>query len=180
LFDTFPVRRDGGQLAQTGIGQRDVTMTPLQAANLILTLLHDGRVMEPRLVSEIRYAGGQRMAALPRLYAPSRYGSIAPSTARTLLRGMEAVVTTGTGRSIREGTWEVAGKSGTAETVKAGAARNNQWFAGFGPIRSPRYTVAVLAENRTPGTSNKATALFRGVMDILAEHEKERGEDVRS
>jgi cell division protein FtsI/penicillin-binding protein 2 len=93
---------------------------------------------------------------------------------------MEAVVTTGTGRSIREGTWEVAGKSGTAETVKAGAARNNQWFAGFGPIRSPRYTVAVLAENRTPGTSNKATALFRGVMDILAEHEKERGEDVRS
>ncbi|CAH1225933.1 Penicillin-binding protein 4B [Paenibacillus plantiphilus] len=175
LFASIPVRRDGGQLAQTGIGQRDVRMTPLQAANLIVTLLHEGRVNAPRLVSEIRYANGQRMVALPQQAAPSQYGRIAPETARALLRGMVAVVSDGTARSIRQGTWAVAGKSGTAETVRSGIARSHQWFAGYGPVNAPRYTVAVLAENRPPNTANKATALFRGIMDLLAAHETTMG-----
>ncbi|GGD73742.1 peptidoglycan D,D-transpeptidase FtsI family protein [Paenibacillus nasutitermitis] len=169
IFNPFPTRKDGGQLAQSGIGQRDVTLSPLQAANLIVTLLHGGRVAEPRLVSEIRYANGQVMAALPRRYAPSRYGGISRRTANALLSGMEAVVTVGTGHSIQKGVWQVAGKSGTAETLRTGVKRNNQWFTGYGPLQSPRYTVAVLAENRSPESPNQATVLFRGIMDILAE-----------
>ncbi|MCA0755213.1 penicillin-binding protein 2 [Paenibacillus sp. N4] len=163
---------DGGVMAQSGIGQRDVTMSPLQAANLIVTLLNGGRVMEPRLVSEIRYAGGQRMVKLPAQRAQGTGGRIRPATARALLRGMEAVVDHGTGRSIRQGLWAVAGKSGTAEVSRAGAARNHQWFAGYGPAAKPRYAIAVLVENRPPGSSNQATKLFRGVMDIAARMER--------
>ncbi|RCW42552.1 cell division protein FtsI/penicillin-binding protein 2 [Paenibacillus prosopidis] len=159
---------DGGVLAQSGIGQRDVRMTPLQAANLIVTLLNEGRVMEPRLVSEIRYAGGQRMVKLPAQRAQRGSGRIKPATAHALLRGMQAVVDHGTGRSIRQGLWAVAGKSGTAETKRAGIARNHQWFAGYGPVKKPRYAVAVLVENKPPGSANQATKLFRGVMDIAA------------
>lgn len=159
---------DGGVLAQNGIGQRDVTMSPLQAANLIVTLLNEGRVMEPRLVSEIRYANGQRMVKLPAQRAQAIYGRIKPATAHALLRGMQAVVDHGTGRSIRQGLWAVAGKSGTAETTRAGIARNNQWFAGYGPVKKPCYAIAVLVENQPPGSANQATKLFRGVMDIAA------------
>lgn len=159
---------DGGVLAQSGIGQRDVRMTPLQAANLIVTLLNEGRVMEPRLVSEIRYAGGQRMVKLPAQRAQRGSGRIKPATAHALLRGMQAVVDHGTGRSIRQGLWAVAGKSGTAEAERAGIARNHQWFAGYGPVKKPRYAVAVLVENKPPGSANQATKLFRGVMDIAA------------
>ncbi|MNZ76999.1 Penicillin-binding protein 4B [compost metagenome] len=165
---------DGGVMAQSGIGQRDVRMSPLQAANLIVTLLNEGRVMEPRLVSEIRYAGGQRMVKLPVQRAHGPRGRIKPATARALLRGMEAVIDHGTGRSIRRGSWAVAGKSGTAETVTAGAARNHQWFAGYGPAASPRYAVAVLAADRPPGSAHQATRLFRGVMDIVAREEAKR------
>ncbi|MFC5651486.1 peptidoglycan D,D-transpeptidase FtsI family protein [Paenibacillus solisilvae] len=171
LFVGSPRSRDGGLLAQTGIGQRDVRLSPLQAANLVVSLLHDGRVAEPRLVSEIRYANGQRMIALPRQYAPSPYGQIAPATAAALVRGMEAVVTAGTGRSIYEGKWAVAGKSGTAETLLAGQARNNQWFTGYGPVKAPRYVVTVLSENRSTHSANQATAVFRGIMDLLADSE---------
>lgn len=160
--------QDGGMLAQTGIGQRDVRLSPLQAANVIVTLLNRGRVLQPRIVREIRYANGQLVTGLPIQAAPSVYGQVSPKTARTLLEGMQAVVETGTGKSIKAGEWHVAGKSGTAETTKAGKPRNNQWFAGYGPVASPRYAVAVLAENRMPNTGNQATALFRGVMDILA------------
>jgi cell division protein FtsI/penicillin-binding protein 2 len=162
---------DGGVLAQSGIGQRDVRMTPLQAANLIVTLLNGGRVMEPRLVSEIRYANGQRMVKLPAQRAQTS-GRIKPATAYALLRGMQAVVDHGTGRSIRQGLWRVAGKSGTAETIRAGSARNHQWFAGYGPVKKPRYAIAVLAENKPPGSANQATKLFRGVMDIAARHDE--------
>ncbi len=162
---------DGGAQAQTGIGQRDVRMSPLQAANLIVTLLNEGRVMQPRLVSEIRYADGQRMLELPAQRAQGLPGRIRPGTARALLRGMEAVVDHGTGRSIRQGLWAVAGKSGTAEATRAGIARNHQWFAGYGPAAKPRYAVAVLVLNQEPGSANRATKLFRGIMDIAAERE---------
>lgn len=163
---------DGGVLAQSALGQRDVRMSPLQAANLIVTLLNEGRVMEPRLVSEIRYANGQRMVKLPAQRAQAIRGRIKPATAHALLRGMQAVVDHGTGRSIRQGLWAIAGKSGTAETTHAGIARNHQWFAGYGPVKAPRYAVAVLVENKPPGSSHQATKLFRGVMDIAARHSK--------
>ncbi|GGG19753.1 peptidoglycan D,D-transpeptidase FtsI family protein [Paenibacillus abyssi] len=172
VFAALPQEHDGGLLAQTAIGQRDAAMSPLQAANLVVTLLHGGRVQSPRLVSDIRYANGQRMAALPAQGAPSPHGRIAPATAQALLRGMEAVVAQGTGRAIRHGTWTVAGKSGTAQVTVAGRPRNHQWFAGYGPVQSPRYAVAVLAENRSPGSANQATVLFRGVMELIAAHEQ--------
>lgn len=168
VFAVLPTVRDGGQLAQTGIGQRDVKLSPLQAANLVVTLLHGGMVQEPRLVTEIRYGTGQLLAGIPRQAWPSRYGQVSRETAQTILRGMEAVVAYGTGRSIADGRWPVAGKSGTAQVMHGGAARLNQWFVGYGPVRSPRYAVAVLAENRGVRTSNQAARLFRGVMDILA------------
>lgn len=174
VFARFPTVRDGGQLAQTGIGQRDVRMTPLQAANLVVTLLHGGAVQEPRIVSEIRYANGQRLAKLPQQTWPSRYGQVSRKTAETILEGMKAVVEYGTGQSIRDGSWEVAGKSGTAQITVQGRERLNQWFVGYGPAQAPRYAVAVLAENRALHTPNQATQLFRGVMDILAETEKNR------
>ncbi|QHT60172.1 penicillin-binding protein [Paenibacillus lycopersici] len=177
VFESFPAVRDGGQMAQTGIGQRDVRISPLQAANLVVTLLNGGIVQEPRLVSDIRYANGQLLAKLPRQTLPSRYGRISRDTADTILAGMEAVVDRGTGQSIRDGIWSVAGKSGTAQVSLNGREKLNQWFVGYGPIRSPRYAVAVLSENRALHTSNQAAKLFRGVMDILAEPDDSQGKN---
>ncbi len=165
---------DGGIMAQSGIGQRDVRMTPLQAANLIVTLLHGGRVGEPRLVSGIHYAnGGSLMEFSERMDKDLGGTAIHPSTARNLLRSMEDVVEHGTASSIRGGAWKVAGKTGTAETVKDGVQRNHQWFAGYGPVRSPKYAIAVLASNRPVGSRHLATKLFRGAMDIAARQSAE-------
>lgn len=168
LFAGSAAAADGGVLAQSGIGQRDVRLSPLGAANMIVTLLRGGQVMEPRIVSEIRYASGERMAKLAPRRAAAEGRRISPATAQALLRGMEAVVASGTGASIRDGAWTVAGKSGTAETS---GARIHQWFAGYGPVQSPRYAVAVLAANRLQGSPHQATQLFRGVMDIAADFE---------
>ncbi|ASA19964.1 peptidoglycan D,D-transpeptidase FtsI family protein [Paenibacillus donghaensis] len=159
---------DSGARVQSAIGQRDVRMTPLQAANLIVTLLHGGEVRAPRILQRVSFANGQKLADLPVHLAPHQGGSVSPSTAKQLLAWMRLVVTEGTGRQLRGTHWTVAGKSGTAQTLVKGAKRNNQWFIGYGPVNQPRYAVSVAVENVAPGSPHLATRLFGQVQDLLS------------
>lgn len=160
---------DGGALAQTALGQRDVTVTPLQAANLVVTLLHDGQVTSPRLVTQIRYRDESVMANFPVHTIRGNQGQISARTARLLREWMRLVVTDGTGRTLAQAKWPLAGKSGTAQTKKGGKAMNHQWFIGYGPVSNPKYAVAVLVQNRPTGSEHQAAVLFRRTMDMLAE-----------
>ncbi|WP_226003459.1 peptidoglycan D,D-transpeptidase FtsI family protein [Paenibacillus sp. BJ-4] len=171
VFGSHTHAADPGVRAQTAIGQRDVLVTPLQAANLIVTLLHDGQVHAPRLVNRISYADGGTMLELPAhaSHAPQGSQQIHASTARTLREAMEEVVAHGTGASLRDKTWHLAGKSGTAQALKNGRPVNHQWFIGYGPVERPRYAVAVLVQNASKHSANQATALFGQVMDLLAQ-----------
>ncbi|WDZ63491.1 penicillin-binding transpeptidase domain-containing protein [Paenibacillus polymyxa] len=171
VFGSRTNASDPGVRVQTAIGQRDVLVTPLQAANLIVTLLHDGQVHAPRLVKRISYADGNTLLELPAHAAPSPEGSrlIHTSTARTLREAMEKVVAQGTGVSLRNKSWNLAGKSGTAQALKNGQPINHQWFIGYGPIERPHYAVAVLVQNASTHSANQATALFGQVMDLLAQ-----------
>jgi len=162
------VAADGGVRAQTAIGQRDVLVSPLQAANLVVTLLHGGQVMAPRLVSEIRYKDGSLLSDLPSQTSPSSVGQINPQIAKRLLSWMRLVVTDGTGRALQQAKWPLAGKSGTAEVIRNHQQLNNQWFIGYGPVEQPKYAVAVLVQNQTEGSKHLAAELFRRTMDILA------------
>ncbi|MEC0235108.1 penicillin-binding protein 2 [Paenibacillus kribbensis] len=171
VFGSHTNAADRGVRVQTAIGQRDVLVTPLQAANLIVTLLHDGQVHAPRLVNRISYADGGTMLELPAHASPAPQGShqIHASTARALREAMEKVVAHGTGVSLRDKSWHLAGKSGTAQALKNGRPINHQWFIGYGPVERPRYAVAVLVQNAPKHSANRATALFGQVMDLLAQ-----------
>lgn len=160
---------DPGARVQTAIGQRDVRISPLQAANLIITLLHRGKVVSPRILQRVNFANGQKLLDLPVQLAPSQEGQISAHTAELLLSWMRKVVTEGTGASLQGTKWPVAGKSGTAQTLVKGAERNNQWFIGYGPVNDPQYAVAVMVQNVAPGSSHTATKLFGQIMDHLAQ-----------
>ncbi|MNZ79760.1 Penicillin-binding protein 4B [compost metagenome] len=161
---------DGGALAQTAIGQRDVLMTPLQAANLVVTLLNQGEVYSPRLVSTILFKDGSTLADLPAQKYFSKEGKIQPKTAKLLLSWMRQVVTDGTGRTLVSAKWPLAGKSGTAQVIHNGEARNNQWFIGYGPVGKPKFAVAVLSQNRPTHSEHQAIEIFRSTMNILERH----------
>ncbi|MET3210116.1 UNVERIFIED_CONTAM: cell division protein FtsI/penicillin-binding protein 2 [Paenibacillus sp. PvR008] len=182
VFGSHTHAADPGVRVQTAIGQRDVLVTPLQAANLIVTLLHDGQVQAPRLVKHIGYADGDTLLDLPAHASPSPEGSrpIHASTARTLREAMEKVVAHGTGASLRGKPWHLAGKSGTAQALKDGQPVNHQWFIGYGPVEHPRYAVAVLVQNAPQHSANQATALFGQVMDLLAQFSSVPREATRS
>ncbi|MNJ56712.1 Penicillin-binding protein 4B [compost metagenome] len=159
---------NGSVLAQTAIGQRDVLVTPLQAANLIVTLLNHGVVYAPRLVSGIYYKDGSTLAQFSVQKHVSKEGGIQPHNAKLLLSWMEKVVSNGTGRILRSADWPLAGKSGTAQVIKNGKELNNQWFIGYGPVGNPKYAVAVLAQNRPLHSNHQAMQIFRSTMNILS------------
>ncbi|MEF3303074.1 peptidoglycan D,D-transpeptidase FtsI family protein [Paenibacillus sp. GYB003] len=174
IFAGRTANEDEGVRIQTAIGQRDVLVTPLQAANLIVSLLHGGEVASPRIVQDVRYRTGTVVRRFPeRERSPGSEG-ISAKTAETLRSWMRQVVTTGTGKSLSGAEWHLAGKSGTAETVYQGRDAVHQWFVGFGPVEKPRYAVAVVAENEPANGANRAVAAFRDIMDMLAEREKRR------
>lgn len=160
---------DIGTRVQTAIGQRDVQVTPLQAANLIVTLLHGGEVRAPRILRSVTFANGQKLQDLPSHLSPSSAGRISQTTAQQLLLWMRLVVTEGTGTRLQSTRWPVAGKSGTAQTLVKGEPRNNQWFIGYGSVDHPRYAVSVAVENVAPGSPHTATKLFGQVLDLLSE-----------
>ncbi|WP_236333878.1 peptidoglycan D,D-transpeptidase FtsI family protein [Paenibacillus auburnensis] len=168
IFSTL-LLDDAGARVQTAIGQRDVTVTPLQAANLVVTLLHSGEVRAPRILQRVAFKNGQTLQNLPAHLAPATAGAISANTSKLLLSWMRLVVTEGTGKRLQNSKWPVAGKSGTAQTMVKGVPRNNQWFIGYGPVDHPRYAVSVAVENVAPGSAHAATKLFGQIFDLLSE-----------
>ncbi|ETK30181.1 penicillin-binding protein [Paenibacillus larvae subsp. larvae DSM 25719] len=169
LFAEGTQKEEEGVLMQTSIGQRDVKISPLQAANMIVTLLHHGEVRSPRLVQDIRFRDGTlREVFKPRVLKARRDG-ISFRTSKFLLESMREVVLKGTGKALRDAKWQLAGKSGTAQVRQAGKETVNQWFVGFGPYHHARYAVAVVVEGESPDAPNKAIPLFKKTMNILSD-----------
>ncbi|WP_310832242.1 peptidoglycan D,D-transpeptidase FtsI family protein [Paenibacillus pedocola] len=168
IFSTL-LPDDSGARVQTAIGQRDVTVTPLQAANLVVTLLHGGEVRAPRILQRVAFKNGQTLQNLPGHLAPASAGAVSADTSKLLLSWMRLVVTEGTGKRLQTSEWPLAGKSGTAQTLVKGVPRNNQWFIGYGPVDHPRYAVSVAVENVAPGSAHAATKLFGQIFDLLSE-----------
>lgn len=169
VFAPETSKNDGGVRAQTSIGQRDVMLTPLQAANLMVTLLHDGEVKSPRSVKELRYHNDGLFISFPEKVLISKSKGVSRHTARTLLHWMEHVVIDGTGQALKQSDWKLAGKSGTAQADVKGEKHENQWFVGYGPVDHPKYAVAVLVQTDGKGHTHQAIKMFQKVMNVLAE-----------
>lgn len=159
-------RQDEGVLIQTAIGQRDVRVTPLQAANLMVTILRGGQPGQVRLVSEIAYRNGQTFFRFPEHRLPE--SGIDYVTAKKMRRLLRLVVTEGTGRMLLQAPWPVAGKSGTAQTG-AGDGSNHLWFVGYTPVDTPRYAIAVVAAHQPAGETTRAMEIFRRAVEAIAE-----------
>jgi cell division protein FtsI/penicillin-binding protein 2 len=159
---------DEGVLMQTAIGQRDVRVTPLQAANLVVTLLNQGEVKSPRVVQSMLFQNDRLLGKFQEhTLIPGRNG-ISAKTAKQLLAWMTDVVDYGTGKALQQARWHVAGKSGTAQVKTGPDSTDNQWFIGYGPVEQPRYAVAVVVQNVPASGRNKSLPLFQEVMDILS------------
>ncbi|PIH04372.1 peptidoglycan D,D-transpeptidase FtsI family protein [Clostridium combesii] len=148
----FPTLKsyEKGSIAQSGIGQSSVLVTPMEMALVGATVANDGVMMKPYLVKEVLNSKGELIRTIP----PESNGEIvSKNNARIVKDFMKGVVEEGSGRNASIEGIQVAGKTGTAdysESIK-GIAAAHSWFVGFAPYDNPQVAIAVIVENGGQG-----------------------------
>ena len=129
------------------LGQGELTVSPLQMAQVAATLGNNGFMPAPFLVKDVQASDGQWQPYQETSVTPAPI--IDPAVARDLLSA-----------------WRVQGNS----TGQAGAAfsgnRQHAWFIGLAPADQPKYAIAVLLENAARATD--AEDMGRGVLEELS------------
>ena len=148
--------------ARTAIGQANLVVTPMQMAIVAATFANGGVVMKPTLVDRVRSPGGElryqrRSTPLNRAFSER--------TASVVTEMMKHVVETGTGTAAQIPGVQIAGKTGTAQTGRAGQL--DAWFIAFAPADNPQVAVAVVVERTSQYGGQAAAPIARDVMQAV-------------
>lgn len=138
------------ELAQTGIGLRDVRLTALQNALVAAAVANDGVQMRPFMINEYL---DQQGSVIDRTRPVTWRRSTSPTIAADLTQAMVGVVQSGTGGNGSVSGVTVAGKTGTSPVPDDAS---NAWFISFAPADDPLIAVGVVVENVGSGGSNAA------------------------
>ncbi|MED3962120.1 peptidoglycan D,D-transpeptidase FtsI family protein [Niallia taxi] len=172
VFLSEEARKDKNYVALTGIGQNEVRVTPLAVANMMATIARGGEKQAVRVASEIEYKNGSTLLTFDQKKLLG--DTIKPYTAERLQKLLREVVENkeGTGRWFQDLPYEVAGKSGTAETgiYKGKEQLHNKWFAGYFPYDNPKY--ALVAVNlEVFADEGGVNPLFADMVKMVYEHD---------
>jgi penicillin-binding protein 2 len=125
-----------GELAQAGIGQNVIAVTPLQLLNAYAAVANGGHLMRPMIVRGETDADGE----LIREYEPEviRELSASQTSLQTMRIGAREVITSGHAYNIRdlELPGALSGKTGTAEfgeLTEEGTLPFHSWFVAYLP-----------------------------------------------
>jgi penicillin-binding protein A len=118
---------DQERLRAQGVGQGELTVTPLQMVLVASTIANHGNVITPYLADAVRRPGSTRWEALD---APNQQAAvITQETADTIRTAMRAAVTKGAARTADRQGLTIYGHASIAYT---GPNQNAQaWFIGF-------------------------------------------------
>lgn len=150
---------DDASLAQSSIGQRDVTLTPMQGAMIASAVANRGVLMSPYLIREIQ---APDLTVLDRTEPEQLSTAVTPEVAGQLETMMRSVVANGTGRAAQIPGVQVAGKTGTAETGTDQPP--HAWFIGYAGSGDKQVAVSVIIENG--GNSGSETTGGRAAAPI--------------
>lgn len=128
---------NGLTVISIAIGQGEVTLTPLQIANLGATIANRGHFITPHVVKEVE---GEELDSL---YRFPRRTDIDRKYYEAVVKGMRQAVLGGTCRGANIPGIEVCGKTGTAEN----RGHDHSVFMGFAPMDQPKIAIAVYVEN---------------------------------
>jgi penicillin-binding protein A len=154
-------------LMKSAIGQESVTASALQMALVAGTVANGGVEMTPHLMEQIRDSQGD----LVETYKPKPWMQpISPQTAATLTTFMQGVVQSGTAKGIFPPSWDVAAKTGTAQTGSFGPNPQftDDWMIAFAPAGNTKVAIAVVLPHE-PGSATGAAYSGPIVRQILGD-----------
>jgi len=170
-----PEKWNGDSQASMSIGY-EIGVTALQMANAFATIANDGIKNQPRIIKEIRDAGGKVVTASE----PQQEQILSAETATALKKMLRQVVLTGTGKRARLDGYSSAGKTGTAwkfnsVTKRVDPGKYTSSFIGFAPVDNPRIVIAVIIDEPKSGARDgggvAAPVFNEAAQNILREME---------
>ena len=141
-----------GDTVNMSIGQGQLLVTPLQIARMMAAVANGGILWKPRLVQRVEQADGS--VAYSASAKMTDRVELSPVVWAFLRHALASVVKDGTGALARVPGVDIAGKTGTAQTIAKSDASKGQdhaWFASFAPADDPQYVVVVLVERGGKG-----------------------------
>lgn len=164
---------NGLTIISISIGQGEVTLTPLQIANLGATIANRGYYIPPHIVKEVQ---GE---ALDSLYTTRKYTMVEKRHYETVVQGMRAAVLNGTCVGANLPDIEVCGKTGTAQN----RGKDHSAFMGFAPMDNPKIAVAVYVENggfgAVYGVPIGALIMEKYLTGTLSEESEKKAENIQ-
>jgi penicillin-binding protein A len=147
----YPSDMNESSTALTGIGQYDVTATPLQMAMVSAAIANGGKLVSPHMVSQITDGGGDVLKDYDDDAGTKEI--VSSSTAEQLQSAMQTVVEKGTGTNARISGVTVGGKTGTAQHGENNSQTPYAWFTSYGKAGGKEVAVAVVVEQSNAARS---------------------------
>ncbi len=121
----------------------ELEMTPLQTLTLFNAVANNGKMVKPMIVKSVMNAD-RTVEEFDTEVINDKICS--KETLRKIKVMMEGVVERGTASNINHSMYKIAGKTGTAKTVKNGRYVKEYYtsFAGYFPAEAPRYSCIVV------------------------------------
>jgi penicillin-binding protein 2 len=128
---------NGLTIISISIGQGEVTLTPLQIANLGATIANRGYYLTPHVVKKVE---GE---PLDTTFTRKHYTKASREAYEHVVQGMRASALGGTCHALAHYDFMACGKTGTAQN----RGHDHSVFMGFAPMDQPKIAVAVYVEN---------------------------------
>ncbi|MFD7335953.1 peptidoglycan D,D-transpeptidase FtsI family protein [Streptomyces violascens] len=136
----YPKKMNASSTALSGIGQFDVTATPMQMAMVSAAIANDGVMSSPHMVSKVTDSKGSTLQSYPDSGGKRIMSS---KTAQQMYSAMVSVVTDGTGSNAKIDGMEVGAKTGTAQHGVDNSKKPYAWFTSFAKDAKTGKEVAV-------------------------------------
>ena len=151
---------DKGQLASVSFGQGALLASPVQVAGFLNIFANDGVYIQPSYAQGIiDTESGQVTESF---YRPIQRTVFEPDIAKQVQEMMVSVIENGIGSAAAPRMTTAGGKTGTAQTGRYNEDDEelmDAWFGGFYPANEPRYTIVVMMDSGTHGSSDAARVL---------------------
>ena len=140
-------------IVSNAIGQGEVSMTPIQLANMMATVANEGTYFTPHIVKKIKDH------RIEEKFLKKHVTTINPLHFKPVIEGLFAVYNGGTASSLRIEGIDICGKTGTSENFakingKRTQLTDHSIFVAFAPKDNPKIAIAVLVENGYFGARN--------------------------
>jgi penicillin-binding protein 2 len=134
-------------IISNSIGQGEVTMTPIQLANMMATVANEGWFYTPHVIKKIK---GHN--SIDKKFTTKHYTTIDKQHFKPVIDGLYDVYNYGTASHLKVEGIEICGKTGTAENfTKINGVKtqltDHSIFVAFAPRNDPKIAIAVFVEN---------------------------------